>query len=136
MADAALEGGCLCGNIRFRVTAPPERPHSCSCRMCQRHTGSLTALWVELPADRVQWCGPGRAPAVWRASAQSSRAFCPVCGSSIGALDDAPVVALLTGTFDDPGSDALRPRAHSHKSGRPHWWKPAVAGAKGPAGRG
>lgn len=126
-----MEGGCLCGNIRFRVTGRPERPHSCSCRMCQRHTGSLTAVWVEVPRDRVEWCGPGGAPAVWRSSARSSRAFCPVCGSSIGAIDDAPVVALLTGVFDRPGLQALRPVAHSHRVGRPGWWRPLVSGPEG-----
>jgi hypothetical protein len=126
-----MEGGCLCGNIRFRVTGRPERPHSCSCRMCQHHTGSLTAVWVEVPRDRVEWCGPGGAPAVWRSSARSSRAFCPVCGSSIGAIDDAPVVALLTGVFDRPGLQALRPVTHSHRAGRPGWWQPRVAGPGG-----
>ncbi|MGO0760742.1 GFA family protein, partial [Citrobacter freundii] len=27
----------------------------------------------------------------------TSRAFCPQCGSSVGAIDDAPVIALLAG---------------------------------------
>lgn len=120
MAD--WEGGCLCGNIRFRLTKAPEAAHSCSCRMCQRHTGSLTAVWVEMPRAAVEWTGPGGAPAVWRSSDRSSRAFCPVCGSSLGALDDAPVVALLTGTFDKPHLRALRPVRHSYRAARPRWW--------------
>lgn len=123
MATERLEGGCLCGNIRFRVTGRPQRPHGCSCRMCQRHTGSLTAVWVEFPRDAVEWCGPGGRPAVWRSSAASSRAFCPVCGSSIGAIDDAPVVALLAGGFDTPGVAALRPRSQSHRDALPGWWQ-------------
>ena len=118
-----FEGGCLCGNIRFRASGPPGFPHSCSCRMCQRHTGALTAAWVEFPREAVAWTGPGGAPAVWRSSASSSRAFCPVCGSSIGAVDDAPVVALLTGGFDKPHLSALRPESHSYRGGRPKWWQ-------------
>jgi hypothetical protein len=123
-----FEGGCLCGHIRFRATGAPGFPHSCSCRMCQRHTGSLTAVWVEFPREAVEWTGPGGAPSVFRSSGASSRAFCPQCGSSIGAIDDAPVVALLTGAFDKPHLKALVPQSHSYVSSRPKWWTPHIAG--------
>jgi hypothetical protein len=121
-----FEGGCLCGHIRFRATGEPGFPHTCSCGMCRRHTGSLTATWVEFPREAVEWTGPGGAPATWRSSARSSRAFCPVCGCSLGAIDDAPVVALLTGAFDKPHLKELVPLSHSYVSGRPRWWKPVV----------
>jgi len=119
----AYEGGCLCGNIRFTAQPPAEFPHTCSCTMCQRHSGALTVAWVEFPADNVAWTGPGGAPATWRSSEKSSRAFCPVCGSTIGAIDDDPVIALVLGAFDKPGAVALRPTSHSYVSKRPKWWK-------------
>lgn len=123
-----LEGGCLCGHIRFRTRGEPGFPHTCSCRMCQRHTGALTAAWVEFPADAVAWTGPGGAPATFRSSDRSSRAFCPRCGSSLGAVDNAPVIALLTGCFDKPQLKALKPASHSFSSSRPRWWHPEVDG--------
>ena len=43
-------GGCLCGAIRFEATGAAEKPHTCSCKFCQRHTGALTASWVEFSA--------------------------------------------------------------------------------------
>ncbi|MGF7004636.1 GFA family protein [Aminobacter sp. BE322] len=115
-------GGCLCGAVRFAAVGPAGKPHTCSCRMCQRHTGALTAAWVEFDRDKVSWTGPGGAPSVYRSSDMSSRAFCPDCGSSLGAIDDAPVVALLLGTFDKPGALEFMPTAHSFPSGRPRWW--------------
>lgn len=90
--------------------------------MCQRHTGALTAAWVEFASDKVAWTGPGGAPSVYRSSDYSSRAFCAACGSSLGAIDDAPVVALLVGAFDKPGSLEFKPVAHSFRGGRPKWW--------------
>ncbi|MEL7013088.1 MAG: GFA family protein [Pseudomonadota bacterium] len=117
------EGGCLCGHIRFKAQGPPDFPHTCSCRMCQRHTGALTVAWVEFPADRVAWTGPGGKPSTYRSSKASSRAFCPVCGSTLGAIDDDPIVALVTGVFDDPTVEALRPASHSFAKHRPDWWK-------------
>jgi hypothetical protein len=113
-------GGCLCGAVRFEADAPAAKPHTCSCKMCQRHTGSLTAAWVEFPRQAVRW--PSGAPATWRSSDYSSRAFCAACGSSLGAIDDAPVVALLVGTFDKTGAKELRPTSHSFKGGKPRWW--------------
>lgn len=101
------DGGCLCGHIRFRALGPAHNPHGCSCKMCQRHTGALTAAWVEFPRSSVQWVGAGGAPATWRSSEWSSRAFCPVCGSSLGAIDDEPTVALLVGTFDAADDEGL-----------------------------
>ncbi|MGL4490658.1 MAG: GFA family protein [Rhizobiaceae bacterium] len=116
------KGGCLCGNITFEATGTPGKPHTCSCKMCQRHTGSLTASWVEFPKEDLAWTGPGGAPATFRSSDNSSRAFCPKCGSSIGAIDDAPVVALLIGAFDKTASKELMPTYHSYRGGRPKWW--------------
>lgn len=118
----SYSGGCLCGNIRFEARGPALKPHTCSCKMCQRHTGALTAVWVEFSRDAVTWTGPGGAPATWRSSDVSSRAFCPQCGSSLGAIDDAPVVALLVGTFDSSNRMELMPQYHSYRGGRPKWW--------------
>jgi hypothetical protein len=117
------EGGCLCGHIRFRAQGPALRPHTCSCKMCQRHTGALTSVWVEFPKDKVAWTGPGGAPATWRSSDITSRAFCPKCGSTLGAIDDAPTVGLLIGAFDKNGGRELAPAYHSYRGGRPKWWR-------------
>ena len=39
------EGGCPCGQLRFRTTAAPVRVSICHCRFCQHNTGS--AFMVE-----------------------------------------------------------------------------------------
>jgi hypothetical protein len=122
MSDKVLTGGCLCGHIRFEAKGDPAKPHTCSCRMCQRHSGGLTLTWVEYPRDAVKWTGRGRKPKTLRSSDMSSRAFCPKCGSTLGALDDKPVVARVTGVFDKPQLVPLKPAYHSFKGGRPKWW--------------
>lgn len=120
--DATIyKGGCLCGAIRFEATGPVGKPHTCSCKMCQRHGGAPSAFWVEFPRDRVRWTGPGGTPATFRSSDYSSRAFCPKCGSSIGAIDDDPTVALLIGIFDDIHAPELAPEYHAFADGKPDW---------------
>ena len=117
----AYVGGCLCGAIRFSARAPAKNPHTCSCKMCQRHSGAPITAWVDFPAEAVEWTGPGGAPSAWRSSEISSRAFCPTCGSSLGAIDDAPVIALLLGVFDQAGRKELTPRAQSFRAKGPKW---------------
>jgi hypothetical protein len=122
-------GGCLCGHIRFAADAPALKPHTCSCLMCQRHTGAFTTAWVEFPKGAVRWTGPGGTPATYRSSDWSSRAFCPQCGSSIGAIDENPTVGLLLGTFERTNDKDLRPSGHSYRSSRPRWWCVEIAQA-------
>ncbi|RIA31739.1 hypothetical protein DFO61_2467 [Ectopseudomonas oleovorans] len=117
------EGGCLCGHIRFAAKGQALRPHTCSCQACQRHSGALTQAWVEFATDQVEWTGPGGVPATWRSSEWSSRAFCPVCGSTIGAIDDEPTLAITVGVFDAHKRKTLMPQYHSHVSSRPRWWR-------------
>ncbi|MGO2335376.1 GFA family protein [Providencia sp.] len=119
--DKVIAGGCLCGHIQFRAFEP-SNVHSCSCDICQKHTGAQMAVWIEFPANRVEWIGKGGKPAVYRSSEYSSRAFCPQCGSSIGAIDDAPTVALLTGVMDNLSSHDLELEYHSFTDLAPKWW--------------
>lgn len=114
-------GGCLCGSIRFEAKGEPGNPHSCSCDICQRHSGASSLAWVEFPSEAVSWTGEGGVPSVFRSSDYSSRAFCAICGSTLGAIDDAPIVALVSGSFDDRGDEALRPLSHSFEDVCPVW---------------
>jgi len=120
---AVFEGGCLCGNIRFSAKSPVLNPHTCSCRQCQRHSGALTQVWVEFASDDLIWSGTGGKPSVWRSSEYSSRAFCPNCGSTIGAIDDEPIIAIALGVFDKPILKSMAPQGHSYISRRPKWWQ-------------
>ncbi|GAA0360477.1 GFA family protein [Bowmanella denitrificans] len=121
------QGGCLCGHIRFTAVGEPQKPHSCSCKMCQRHSGSISQFWVEFDKHQVSWNGPGGEPALWRSSDYSSRSFCPQCGSTLGAIDDAPIVALVLGSFDSNNRKTLKPTSHSYKSALPKWAKADAA---------
>lgn len=53
MTDAATlrEGGCRCGRVRFRVTAPPMVTMVCHCRGCQRLAASAFSLSVAIPSE-------------------------------------------------------------------------------------
>ena len=49
-----MEGGCACGAVRYRLTAPPFVVHCCHCRSCQRETGSAFAINGVVESARVE----------------------------------------------------------------------------------
>ena len=46
-----VEGGCRCGQVRFRVSAPPLLTMACHCTGCQRMTASAFSLSVAIPTQ-------------------------------------------------------------------------------------
>lgn len=113
-------GGCLCGNIRYKITGEPTLPHFCSCHMCQRWSGSAVAVWVDFPRASLIYEGSGGEPTLYRTCETAQRGFCPVCGSSICALDDgADYICITVGTIDDP--DAIAPESQSFPESAPSW---------------
>ena len=119
MTEKIREGGCLCGNIRYRATGEPTGVEFCHCTMCRRAAGSPVVAWATFPRDRVQWLT--ESPALFDSSAKAQRGFCPRCGSALlyssrarsGWLD------LTVGSFDDP--ESLVPTHHIFTSTRVHW---------------
>jgi hypothetical protein len=53
MSDWKLpwEGGCMCGEIRFQVSAPPLLTMACHCRGCQRLSASAFSLTIAVPSE-------------------------------------------------------------------------------------
>ena len=53
MSDATLplEGGCRCGQVRFKVTTAPGLTAVCHCRGCQKMTGGAFALSTMVSSD-------------------------------------------------------------------------------------
>jgi hypothetical protein len=121
MQEKTYKGGCLCGAVRFEATGDIANPHSCSCEFCQRHSGAASLIWVEFDKNNVRWTGEAGEPSLYRSSDYSSRAFCARCGSTLGAIDDAPTVALVFGCFDAKDEVALRPLSHSFEDLCPGW---------------
>ncbi|TPN37143.1 GFA family protein [Mesorhizobium sp. B2-3-3] len=118
MTDAERNGGCLCGNIRYRVTSQP-RVHYCHCDMCRRATGSAFAVLGWVPSASLWWLKDR--PFHRRSSPIAQRGFCRDCGSPITLVYDASPseIALHIGTFDDPSD--LTPH-YNYGSGQRLGW--------------
>lgn len=101
------EGGCLCGAIRYKTMAEPQRVTICHCTFCQRFTG--TAFLVEPMFKRADVVFSGDKPTTYDHRSDSSHKriilnFCGRCGTTLYLdLERFPdLLGLCGGTFDDP----------------------------------
>lgn len=101
------EGGCLCGDVRFRALAPPVRVTVCHCTFCQRLTGS--AFLVEPIFKKADIAFAGATPKSYDHRSDSSHKrvtvkFCGRCGTTLCLdLERFPdILGVCAGTFDDP----------------------------------
>jgi hypothetical protein len=118
---STYEGGCLCGQVRFRATAEPIDAGYCHCRMCQRNSGAPAVAWVIFPADSFRWTAG--TPAIYASSARATRSFCANCGSyMVFSSQECPAeVSVNTASLDDPG--AFPPRMHIFTESRIPWFR-------------
>lgn len=82
-----VNGGCHCGNIKFRAEIDPDRVRICHCTDCQKMSGTAFRVVVAVPEDKF-FLLSGR-PRVYvkisEAGNQREQAFCADCGTPIYA---------------------------------------------------
>ncbi len=78
----AQEGGCRCGQVRFRVTEAPLTTMVCHCRGCQQMTASAFSLSVAIPSEGFAVTQGEPVPGGLQ-QGNLQHAFCPHCKSWI-----------------------------------------------------
>lgn len=71
------EGRCRCGQVRFRVTAPPLVTMACHCTGCQRMTGGPYSLSAAIPA--AGFAVTQGEPVIGGLHGHPEHHFCPHC---------------------------------------------------------
>lgn len=119
-----LEGGCDCGEIRYRMEGAPLVVHCCHCRWCQRETGSAFALNAMIEADRVVLLKGAPEPVVTPSNSGKGQeiARCPTCRIAVWSnyAGSGPLTRFVrVGTLDNP--DALPPDVHIFTASKQPW---------------
>lgn len=104
-----LEGGCLCGKVRFRTTQAPLRTIACHCIFCQRVTGSSYYAESMFPMNAVVL--NGGALSSYEHISDGSRKkvfvhFCPHCGTTVSLTFERwpEIRGISRGCYDDPNA--------------------------------
>ncbi len=130
-----IEGGCLCGGIRYCYEGEIEEISICHCTQCRKAQGSAFAAVSPVAGERLRILAGAELIREYRSSPDKLRAFCGNCGSPIySARDDLPgVKRLRLGTVDTPFTCANA--FHIHTDSKASWWDcddglPSYAGRK------
>lgn len=122
--EDALDGGCACGAVRYRVLGPPIFVNNCHCSLCQRQSGTGSAVNAFYESDRVVLLsGELRSHSVPTGSGRPQEIVrCETCMAAVWSY--YPRLGQLgagvkVGTLDDPG--ALTPDAAIFVSTKLPW---------------
>lgn len=121
-SETPLQGGCLCGAVRFEITAPFLNAGYCHCTHCQRRTGTGSSVNGRIPQDGFELLsGAELLSSFVPAAGGRPKVFCMQCGSALFSgepLSDEHVSVRL-GTLDrDP---AIRPEYRQYVDSAASW---------------
>jgi hypothetical protein len=107
-----FQGGCACGQVRYRAKSKPMFVNCCHCRWCQRETGTAFALNAMIESDRIEvLAGEPEAVVTPSASGKGQEIMrCPNCKVAVWShyLGAGRQLSFLrVGTLDNP--DAMPP---------------------------
>ena len=114
-------GQCLCGAVRFTLSADPLAARVCWCKDCQ-HIASNGTVNIMVPTATLETTGT---TSEYLSTAESGnevkRRFCPKCGSHLFANSSArpQFTVVRAGTLDDPSS--IKPTSNIWSGSAPAW---------------
>jgi hypothetical protein len=118
----SLEGGCACGEVRYRLTSEPLFVHCCHCLNCQRQTGSAFVINVMIETERVELlAGEPQIVSVPRSGGKMQKIWrCPTCQIAVYSQYTTPRIRFVrAGTLDDPS--AVAPDVHIFTRSKVPW---------------
>ena len=116
-----LDGGCLCGRVRYEITAEPRFMYQCFCGRCRAASGASFVTNIIVDADSFRIAAGKDSLAAFESSPNKFRHFCSVCGSPIYSQGEKTrhVVSVRCGTLrQDPD---IRVAYHAFVASKAPW---------------
>lgn len=120
--EKPLEGGCVCGRVRYEITMAPTMVAACHCRRCQYFTGGEPNYSVVVPRGGLHVTAgePKQVELAADRGMRVDRYFCGSCGTQLYSdTADRPYTPVRVGTLDDPAP--WGPQFHMWIEAAPPW---------------
>jgi hypothetical protein len=121
MDDVRLRGSCLCGAVRYEITATLGTIEHCHCAMCRKAHGAAFSTNAVVATSMLNVSAGASFITEYASSPNRRKCFCTRCGSQlfIRRLDKPDVTVVTLGTIDgDPGT---RPERHVFVASKAPW---------------
>ncbi len=114
-----LTGGCLCGAIRYQVSAAPFDADYCHCVQCQKSSGAVFQAWMDFKLAQVSWLAG--AVTEYASSDNVLRGFCAQCGCTMSYRDRRypDYYTLTIASLDKP--NLVKPNYHIYTQNQLSW---------------
>jgi len=119
MVEKIIEGGCLCGDVRYRASGIPYDITHCHCEICRKARGAPFVSWASFRTARFSFT-TGE-PAHFASSTKATRTFCRQCGTPLtfqlhGKLEE---IDVTSGSMDAP--ERVAPQDHTWTRSQLPW---------------
>lgn len=118
-------GGCLCGQVRYKITGEPLATILCHCTHCQKASGSAFSVNLMVRPDAFEITGTeGSFTDAADSGSPVYRNFCANCGSSLRSIlpSMGGVIAVKAGTLDSPAD--IKPTGEFYSRSAQSWLQP------------
>ena len=106
MTALPLTGRCLCGAVRFEITAPLLQAGYCHCTRCQRRTGGSASVQAAVEPGSLRIVAGADLVSCWQPEDGFPKCFCSSCGGALWSRHptEPDRLSVRLGTLDaDPG---------------------------------
>jgi hypothetical protein len=113
-----IQGGCLCGAVRYEAIGQPFNVTNCHCMDCRRSSGAAFVTWASFRRAEFRFTQGEPRVVPW---AGRLRSFCAACGTPLTFVTtpQAIEVDVTVCSFDYP--DAIAPADHTWVDDRLPW---------------
>ena len=121
MQAPTVEGGCLCGAIRFELALPTSFCVHCHCSMCRRNHGAGFVTWTGVPKQQLKLLKGEKSLVDYRSSEHGTRGFCKRCGSTLfcESTRHPELIDIVLASLDGPIE--REPQAHIYFDTHVDW---------------
>ncbi|HAX76040.1 MAG TPA: aldehyde-activating protein [Cyanobacteria bacterium UBA11372] len=118
-----MQGGCLCGAVRYEYLGELGSANYCHCRDCRKTTGGAfnIGVWVDATGLRILTGQVRSFTKIGESGKRITREFCPECGSPL--LTKSPskpqFVKIKAGSLDAPSQ--IKPAYQSWMTSAVSW---------------
>lgn len=116
-----LRGGCLCGQVGFRVEGELDGFYLCHCSRCRKDTGSAHSCSLSAHTAVVEWeQGADQVKQYQVPDTLHTRNFCQTCGSALPAyIEQMDVWVIPAGSVE--GDITIPVSAHINYASKANW---------------
>jgi hypothetical protein len=118
VAAHIIQGGCLCGAVRYAATGQPYNVTHCHCLDCRRSSGAAFVTWASFRRSEFRFTEGEPRTVPW---AGRLRSFCAACGTPLTFLSgpETGEVDVTVCSFDHP--ETVLPADHTWISDALPW---------------